>query len=99
MTPYQQKDMSENVVRETILQEADRLINGDRHEAYGDVRQSFEAVAAGWSALFRCTVTAEQVALAMVWLKVMREAHAHKRDNLVDIGGYAGLAAKLAGEA
>ena len=80
---------------ETVLQEADRLINGDRREAYGDVRQSFESVAVGWSQIFGASVTAEQVALAMVWLKVMREANAHKRDNLVDICGYAGLAALL----
>lgn len=80
---------------ETVLQEADRLINGDRREAYGDVRQRFESVAVGWTQIIGAPVSAQQVALAMVWLKVMREVNAHKRDNLVDIGGYTGLAAKL----
>lgn len=80
---------------ESVLAEADRVINGEKREAYGDVRQSFEAVAAGWSQLFGVTVTAEQVALAMVWLKVCREANRHQRDNLVDIAGYTGLAAQL----
>ena len=80
---------------ESVLQEADRLINGDRREAYGDVRWSFEAVAAGWAQILKAPVTAEQVALCMVWLKVMREVNGPKRDNLVDICGYAGLAEKL----
>lgn len=83
---------------ETVLQEADRLINVDRLAEYGGVRESFEGIAAGWSAIFRTPISADQVALAMVWLKVMREAHKHKRDNIVDIAGYAGLAAQLAGE-
>jgi hypothetical protein len=80
---------------ETVLQEAERLINGPRRDAYGDVRESFDGVASGWSRIFGCEVTAEQVALAMVWLKVMREVNRHGRDNLVDIAGYAGLAEKL----
>ncbi len=34
--------------------------------------------------------------MAMVWLKVCREAHKHQRDNLVDIAGYASLANTVA---
>lgn len=80
---------------ESVLQEADRIINGPRHDDYGDVRWSFEAVARGWSEIIRAPVTAEQVALCMVWLKVMREVNGHKRDNLTDAAGYIGLAARL----
>ena len=82
-------------MNESVLQEAERLINGPRRDAYGDVQSSFEAVARGWADIIGAPVTAEQVALCMVWLKVMREAHSPKRDNLVDICGYAGLAEKL----
>ena len=84
---------------ESVMEEAERLINGDRRTDYGDVHESFMAVAVGWSRIFGTTVTPQQVALAMVWLKIMRQVNAHKRDNLVDICGYTGLAAKLAGEA
>lgn len=84
---------------ETILQEADRLINGPRRESYGDVRPSFTAIGKGWAEIIGAPVTAEQVALCMAWLKVMREVANHKRDNLVDICGYVGLAAQLAGDA
>lgn len=76
---------------ERVLQEADRLISGDRREEYGSVKESFEAVAAGWSLIIGHEVTATQVALCMVWLKVMRETVKDKRDNWVDMAGYAGL--------
>ena len=81
--------------RTSVLQEAETLINGPRRDDYGDVRWSFEAVAKGWTEIIKAPVTAEQVALCMVWLKVMREVNAPKRDNLVDIAGYTGLVEKL----
>ena len=74
------------------LDEARRLICGDRRADYGGVEESFTDVAQAWSILFDVTVTPEQVALAMVLLKVYREKRNHKHDNLVDIAGYAGLA-------
>ena len=80
---------------ESILLEADRLINGERRQDYGDVRKSFDDVATGWSLIIGAPVTATQVALCMTWLKTMREVNAHKRDNLVDLAGYVGLASQL----
>jgi hypothetical protein len=41
-------------------------------------------------------VTAHQVALCMVALKLVREKYKHKRDNIVDGIGYFALAQKLA---
>ena len=35
-------------------------------------------------------LSAEKVALCMVALKISRELNSHKRDNLVDMAGYAG---------
>lgn len=84
--------------KETILQEADRLINGPRLDSYGDVRPSFTAIGKGWELIIGSPVSAEQVALCMAWLKIVREQASHKRDNLVDICGYVGLAAQLAGD-
>jgi len=80
---------------ESILQEAERLINGDRREEYGDVKDSFNNIAAGWSVSFGKEVTGKQVALAMAWLKICRENNKSKRDNIVDIAGYAALIEKL----
>lgn len=74
------------------LEEAKELICNVRRGEYGGVEESFTDVAQAWSLLFGTPVTPEQVALAMVLLKVFREKRAHKHDNLVDIAGYAGLA-------
>ena len=73
---------------ETILEEAARIVSGERQQDYGDQLESFERIAKAWSAVLPCDVTAEHVALCMVGLKIVRESHAHKRDNVVDIVGY-----------
>lgn len=82
-------------VVESIAQEAERLINGDRREAYGPVSESFERIAQIWSGVLGQKVSATQVAHCMIGLKLYREANKHQRDNLVDICGYSLLAEKL----
>lgn len=74
---------------ENILQEADRLTSVDRQATYGHPYDDYERTAALWSAYLGVPVTAEQAAMCMVLVKVSREAHLHKRDNLVDMAGYA----------
>ena len=73
----------------SILAEADELVNGDRAKAYGHPSKEFERVAVMWSAILGCTVEPRKVGLCMIALKISRECNAHKRDNLVDIAGYA----------
>jgi hypothetical protein len=48
-----------------------------------------------WSALFGRRFRAEDVPLAMICVKLSRESHQHKRDNLVDIAGYAAALDRL----
>lgn len=79
----------------TIFEEAEVIVGGDRRQDYGDVRESFERIGKAWSAVLPCDVTAEQVALCMIGLKLVRESHAHKRDNVVDIAGYARCLEKM----
>lgn len=78
-----------------ILHEANRLINGERRQAYGPVKKSFEKVAKLWSVVADKEFTAQQVALMMILFKVAREMHAHKSDNNTDIAGYAQLLENL----
>lgn len=80
---------------ESILQEAERLINGDRREAYGDAHENFTNIAIGWEMIFKGGVTAEKVALAMTWLKICRFLNKASRDSIVDIAGYAGCLEKI----
>lgn len=79
----------------SVALEAHKIIHGPRRASYGPVEESFKKVALGWSVLFHTTVTPQQVALAMIWLKVCREANATHRDNAVDICGYADLLDQL----
>lgn len=80
---------------ETVLAEADRIIHGDRRTSYGGPKESFTRIALVWGSILGHPVTATQVALCMAGLKLIREANKTQRDNLVDIAGYAGLAAIL----
>jgi hypothetical protein len=77
------------VTAETILQEAQRLVHGDRQAAYGHPLDDFTRTAAMWSAILGHAVTAEQVGLCMIAVKVSRQCNAPKRDNMTDAAGYA----------
>jgi len=73
---------------ETILTEASRIVDGDREQTYGHPSKNFEATARLWGVILGFPVSLEQVALMMVALKLARELHQPKRDNLVDMCGY-----------
>jgi len=76
--------------RKSVADEASTLVNGPRGENYGHPLDDFTRTAQMWSALFGIPVTAEQVALAMVCVKLSREAHTpHPTDdNVIDAMGY-----------
>lgn len=86
-------------VGETITQEAQRLVRGDRRKDYGDVGDSFGRIANLWSIYLGKPglIHDRDVAMMMVLLKVSRDKGKPKRDNLVDIAGYA-LCAEMLGE-
>lgn len=75
---------------ENILEEAQRLITGDRNHSYDHPLDNFRRIATGWEVILNTKVTPEQVALCMVWTKVARQVYRDKRDNLVDAAGYLG---------
>lgn len=74
---------------ESILEEAQRLVHGDRQSAYGHPLDDFTRTAAIWSAILEVPVTAEQVGLCMIGVKISRLCNSYKRDSAVDIAGYA----------
>ena len=72
-----------------ILTEALSIISGSRNEAYGDHERECERIAAIWNVLVEGrTITADLVDMMMVTMKMVRETHRSKRDNLVDMLGY-----------
>ena len=72
----------------TIATEAINLVSQDRQKTYGHPSKNFEDTARLWSVVLGIEVTATQVALCMVQVKIAREIFAPKRDNLVDSIGY-----------
>lgn len=92
----------DKVITDSVLAEADALINGPRAKEYGDARQSFTRIADLWTATLGFKVTREQVAIMMVQLKISRMVgdiesgiKFIKRDSIVDAAGYIGLLEKL----
>lgn len=75
---------------ETILEEAQRLVYGPRQGAYGHPIDDFGRTGRLWGALLGLDrdVTAEEVALCMVAVKLSREVNKPARDNRVDGAGY-----------
>lgn len=72
-----------------ILEEALSVTKGDRQADYGDMTASFTRIASLWSAYKGVEFTAKDVASMMILLKVSRSVTGNKRDNWVDIAGYA----------
>lgn len=73
----------------TIASDAVNLVTGARQQDYAHPAVNFGRIAALWSPVLGIDVTPEQVALCMIQVKIAREVHAHTRDNLVDLVGYA----------
>lgn len=78
---------------ETILDEAKRLVHGERGAHYGPPQEDFGRTARMASELLghklKEPLDARDVALLMICVKLSREAYYPKRDNRVDIAGYA----------
>lgn len=81
---------------ESVLAEAERIINADRGDAYGHPYDDFTRSARMMSAVLGVEVRADQVPLLMMAVKLSRlvETPTH-RDSAVDIAGYAGCWEKV----
>ncbi|MGL5979346.1 MAG: DUF6378 domain-containing protein [Phocaeicola sp.] len=72
-----------------ILQEADSIVSGDRAADYGDIVENFNRIAEIASIMSNKAITADDCVNVLIAVKLSREAFKHKRDNLVDLCGYA----------
>ena len=82
----------------SVLDEAARLVHGDRQEAYGHPADNHACTAAMWNAYLERRgafdenfpgLTARDVCWLNILQKASRDAHEPKRDNLVDTAGWA----------
>lgn len=81
--------------RGKLLAEADEIIHGDRNRSYGSPTQNFTDTAEVWSVQLRSLLapgkklSPADVARLMVGLKLTRMVAGDKKDNWLDIAGYA----------
>ena len=81
--------MTTNLTPEDIASYAAQLVSQDRNDQYGHPLDNLDRAARIWSVILGAEVTAEQVALCMIGMKVARQVHKPKADTIVDIIGYA----------
>lgn len=75
--------------RRSILAEAAAVVDGDRQRDYGSPAENHGRTAALWSAYLQTSISAADVCVLNILQKLSRERYCAKRDNLVDVAGYA----------
>lgn len=78
--------------RKTAYELAAEITAGERKKDYGGAFENHSRIAQIWSGILGKDVTALQVNLCMIGLKLAREGNRHKQDNLTDVIGYAKIA-------
>lgn len=84
------------MTRSEVLAAANRIVNGEREEQYNSPEQSFEKIAALWSAYLGAEISAVDVASMMALLKIARvKTGSGKTDNWIDLAGYAACGGEI----
>ena len=91
------------MTKEEILAEASRIISKDRNLSHGDAFQNHAEIAEFWNIFLdkklqpMASITAEDVALMMVLMKISRNNQGKKNnlDNFIDMCGYAAIAGEI----
>ena len=79
-----------------ILNRASVLVQGQREKDYGDKKENHNNIAKLWSAYLGISVTAHDVALMMVLLKMARTKLGQvSRDTYIDMSAYSAIAGEI----
>lgn len=78
------------------MKEALKILQGSRAKEYGDKKTNHENIAHLWSAYLEHNVSAHDVAMLMLLLKVARTKSPNPtRDTYIDMVGYSAIAGEL----
>ena len=91
------------MTKEEILRQAKELITGDRNDTHGDAYRNHAEIAEFWNIFLdkklkpMANITAEDVALMMVLMKISRNIQGKKSnlDKFIDMCGYAAIAGEI----
>jgi hypothetical protein len=83
------------MISQDLLDEAKKLIGGDRQEDYGDKLKNHQNIADFWSVFLQKKITAHDVAICMALVKVARLMNQHKKDSYLDMAAYAAIAGEI----
>ena len=91
------------MTKEEILKKAKELISSDRNNTHGDAYRNHSEIAEFWNIFLdkklkpMASLTAEDVALMMVLMKISRNSQGKKSniDNFIDMCGYAAIAGEI----
>ena len=91
------------ITKEEILVKANQLISKTRNETHGDAFKNHAEIAEFWNIFLdkklqpMASITAEDVALMMVLMKISRNNQGKKNnlDNFIDMCGYAAIAGEI----
>jgi len=91
------------MTKEEILMKAQEIVSNDRNISHGDAYKNHAEIAEYWNTFLdnklkpMANITAEDVALMMILLKISRNNQGKKFniDNFVDIAGYAAIAGEI----
>ena len=92
-----------SISKEEILAKANELISKDRNETHGDAFKNHAEIAEFWNIFLdgklrpMANITAQDVAVMMILLKVSRSTQGEKFniDNFIDMVGYAAIAGEI----
>jgi hypothetical protein len=84
--------------KENVLEEALSITSTDRRSQYGHPKVDFERTAKITSVLLDKEITAKEIVIMLIAMKLSRNAYQYKRDTCVDIAGYARVLSILNGD-
>ena len=77
------------------LETASKIVTGQRQHDYGDKYQNHENIANLCSAYLDYNISAHDVAICMLLVKVARIKHRPTEDCYIDMAGYAAIAGEI----
>ena len=92
-----------SISKEEILAKANEFISKDRNETHGDAFKNHAEIAEFWNTFLdsklrpMANITAQDVAIMMILLKISRSTQGEKFniDNFIDMVGYAAIAGEI----